>query len=83
MWIYISDTLDVFWSISNFLVFLTLTFILAVEHNVGVPTMMGTRRGVAFPGGDGCILSPRDAAGLGVKMVEYVLGGSPTGNKRK
>ncbi|XP_026726399.1 maternal protein pumilio isoform X3 [Trichoplusia ni] len=50
----------------------------AVEHNVGVP-MMGTRRGVAFPGGDaGSILSPRDTAGLGVKMVEYVLGGSPT-----
>ncbi|CAK1548652.1 unnamed protein product [Leptosia nina] len=49
-----------------------------VEHNVGVP-MMGTRRGVAFPGGDaGNILSPRDTAGLGVKMVEYVLGGSPT-----
>ncbi|XP_049887920.1 maternal protein pumilio [Pectinophora gossypiella] len=50
----------------------------AMEHNVGVP-MMGTRRGVAFPGGDaGSILSPRDTAGLGVKMVEYVLGGSPT-----
>ncbi|RVE42827.1 hypothetical protein evm_012539 [Chilo suppressalis] len=50
----------------------------AVEHNVGVP-MMSTRRGVAFPGGDaGSILSPRDTAGLGVKMVEYVLGGSPT-----
>ncbi|XP_022118026.2 maternal protein pumilio isoform X2 [Pieris rapae] len=49
-----------------------------VEHNVGVP-MMGTRRGVAFPGGDASsILSPRDTAGLGVKMVEYVLGGSPT-----
>ncbi|XP_037964246.2 maternal protein pumilio isoform X3 [Plutella xylostella] len=48
----------------------------AVEHNVA---MMGTRRGVAFPGGDaGSILSPRDTAGLGVKMVEYVLGGSPT-----
>lgn len=43
--------------------------------------MMSTRRGVAFPGGDaGSILSPRDTAGLGVKMVEYVLGGSPTGN---
>lgn len=42
--------------------------------------MMSTRRGVAFPGGDaGSILSPRDTAGLGVKMVEYVLGGSPTG----
>ncbi|XP_028164494.1 maternal protein pumilio-like isoform X3 [Ostrinia furnacalis] len=50
-----------------------------VEHNVGVP-MMSTRRGVtAFQGGDaGSILSPRDTAGLGVKMVEYVLGGSPT-----
>ncbi|CAH0600268.1 unnamed protein product [Chrysodeixis includens] len=54
----------------------------AVEHNVGVP-MMGTRRGVAFPGGDaGSILSPRDTAGLGVKMVEYVLGGSPTVSSR-
>lgn len=53
--------------------------VLLVEHNVGVP-MMSTRRGVAFPGGDaGSILSPRDTAGLGVKMVEYVLGGSPTG----
>lgn len=42
--------------------------------------MMSTRRGVAFPGGDaGSILSPRDTGGLGVKMVEYVLGGSPTG----
>lgn len=51
-----------------------------MEHNVGVP-MMGTRRGVAFPGGDASsILSPRDTAGLGVKMVEYVLRGSPTGN---
>ncbi|XP_072935654.1 maternal protein pumilio isoform X3 [Epargyreus clarus] len=51
----------------------------AVEHNVGVP-MMSTRRGVAFPGGDaGSILSPRDTAGLGVKMVEYVLGGVATG----
>ncbi|KAI5642337.1 maternal protein pumilio isoform X4 [Phthorimaea operculella] len=50
----------------------------AVEHNVGV-AMMGGRRGVAFPGGDASsILSPRDTAGLGVKMVEYVLGGSPT-----
>lgn len=57
----------------------TIGIIVAVEHNVGVP-MMGTRRGVAFPGGDaGNILSPRDTAGLGVKMVEYVLGGSPTG----
>ncbi|KAJ0181368.1 hypothetical protein K1T71_003453 [Dendrolimus kikuchii] len=54
-----------------------------VEHNVGVP-MMSTRRGVAFPGGDASsILSPRDTAGLGVKMVEYVLGGSPTGGGEK
>lgn len=40
---------------------------------------MGRRGG--FPGGDnGSILSPRgsDNGGLGVKMVEYVLGGSPT-----
>lgn len=44
--------------------------------------MMSTRRGVAFPGGDaGSILSPRDTGGLGVKMVEYVLGGSPTGKE--
>lgn len=45
---------------------------------------MGARRG-AFPTADaGSILSPRDATGgLGVKMVEYVLGGSPTGNEGK
>lgn len=57
-----------------------MVFFIAMEHNVGVP-MMSTRRGVtAFQGGDaGSILSPRDTAGLGVKMVEYVLGGSPTG----
>lgn len=56
-----------------------VVFVVAVEHSMGVP-MMGTRRGVAFPGGDASsILSPRDSAGLGVKMVEYVLGGSPTG----
>lgn len=49
-----------------------------VEHAL---PMMSARRGVAFPGGDAAsILSPRDTAGLGVKMVEYVLGGSPTGN---
>ncbi|KAL1513303.1 hypothetical protein ABEB36_002725 [Hypothenemus hampei] len=47
---------------------------------------MGGRRGV-FPGagGDpGGILSPRGSdgpGGLGVKMVEYVLGTSPTGDK--
>lgn len=40
---------------------------------------MGRRGG--FAGGDtGSILSPRgsDTGGLGVKMVEYVLGSSPT-----
>uniref|UniRef100_A0AAR5Q323 PUM-HD domain-containing protein n=1 Tax=Dendroctonus ponderosae TaxID=77166 RepID=A0AAR5Q323_DENPD len=50
------------------------------------PLAMGGRRGV-FPGagGDpGGILSPRGSdgpGGLGVKMVEYVLGTSPTGDK--
>lgn len=48
-----------------------------VEHSG--PLAMSARRSAAFPGGDaGSILSPRDTAGLGVKMVEYVLGGSPT-----
>lgn len=49
------------------------------EHAVSAPLAMG-RRG-PFAGGDtGSILSPRgsDTGGLGVKMVEYVLGSSPT-----
>ncbi|XP_066143874.1 pumilio homolog 2-like isoform X2 [Euwallacea fornicatus] len=56
------------------------------DHAVTTPLAMGGRRGV-FPGagGDpGGILSPRGSdgpGGLGVKMVEYVLGTSPTGDK--
>lgn len=55
------------------------------EHAVSAPLAMGGRRG-GFPGagGDpGGILSPRSdgPGGLGVKMVEYVLGTSPTGDK--
>ncbi|KAL3281571.1 hypothetical protein HHI36_004779 [Cryptolaemus montrouzieri] len=50
-----------------------------IEHPVSA-SLMGRRGG--FPGGDtGSILSPRgsdNGAGLGVKMVEYVLGTSPT-----
>ncbi|XP_050308569.1 pumilio homolog 2-like isoform X3 [Anthonomus grandis grandis] len=46
---------------------------------------MGARRGFPGAGGDpGGILSPRGSdgpGGLGVKMVEYVLGTSPTGDK--
>lgn len=55
----------------------------SVDHPVSQPIPMGGRRG--FPGADAAnILSPRDASGgLGVKMVEYVLGGSPTGNKHE
>ncbi|XP_063902751.1 maternal protein pumilio-like isoform X3 [Zophobas morio] len=51
----------------------------APEHAVSASLAMGRRGG--FVGGDtGSILSPRgsDNGGLGVKMVEYVLGGSPT-----
>lgn len=46
---------------------------------MSTPLAMGRR--VGFAGGDsGSILSPRgsDSGGLGVKMVEYVLGTSPT-----
>ena len=54
----------------------------ASEHAVSQPIMMGNRRSGSFPGsGDGpSMLSPRstDTGGLGVKMVEYVLGTSPT-----
>lgn len=41
---------------------------------------MVTRRSGSFPGSEGNILSPRssETSGLGVKMVEYVLGTSPT-----
>ncbi|KAK9869452.1 hypothetical protein WA026_003206 [Henosepilachna vigintioctopunctata] len=55
------------------------TWAAPVEHPVSA-SLMGRRGG--FPGGDtGSILSPRgsdNGAGLGVKMVEYVLGTSPT-----
>ncbi|XP_030751566.1 pumilio homolog 2-like isoform X3 [Sitophilus oryzae] len=55
------------------------------DHAVTAPLAMGRRGG--FPGGagdPGGILSPRGSdgpGGLGVKMVEYVLGTSPTGDK--
>ena len=42
---------------------------------------MGPRRSGSFPGSEaGNVLSPRssETGGLGVKMVEYVLGSSPT-----
>ncbi|XP_060516618.1 pumilio homolog 2-like isoform X2 [Cylas formicarius] len=53
------------------------------EHAVSAPLAMGRRGGgFAGAGGDtGGILSPRGSdgpGGLGVKMVEYVLGSSPT-----
>lgn len=45
--------------------------------------LMVTRRSGSFPASEsaGSILSPRssETSGLGVKMVEYVLGTSPTG----
>lgn len=52
------------------------------EHGVSQPLMV-TRRSGSFPAGEtaGSILSPRSSetgGGLGVKMVEYVLGTSPT-----
>lgn len=63
------------------------------EHAVSAPLAMGRRPGGAFATGGatvtaagdtgGGILSPRgsDNGGLGVKMVEYVLGTSPTGKE--
>ncbi|XP_049822940.1 pumilio homolog 2-like isoform X2 [Aethina tumida] len=52
----------------------------APEHPVSAPLAMSRSRG-GFAGDTGNILSPRgsDNGGLGVKMVEYVLGTSPTG----
>lgn len=50
------------------------------EHVVSQPIMMQRRSG-SYPGGDiNSVLSPRssETGGLGVKMVEYVLGTSPT-----
>ncbi|XP_073983780.1 pumilio isoform X6 [Rhodnius prolixus] len=50
------------------------------DHAVSQPITMVTRRSGSFPGSEGNILSPRssETSGLGVKMVEYVLGTSPT-----
>ncbi|CAH1403297.1 unnamed protein product [Nezara viridula] len=50
-------------------------------HAVSQPITMVARRSGSFPGSEaGNILSPRssETGGLGVKMVEYVLGTSPT-----
>lgn len=52
------------------------------EHAVSQPIMVQRRSG-SYPGGSGdvsSVLSPRssETSGLGVKMVEYVLGSSPT-----
>lgn len=51
------------------------------EHAVSQPIAMVPRRSGSFPGSEATnILSPRssETGGLGVKMVEYVLGSSPT-----
>ncbi|XP_054153429.1 pumilio homolog 2-like isoform X2 [Oppia nitens] len=51
------------------------------DHAVSQPIMVNSRRSGSYPGSDGTsMLSPRsnDTGGLGVKMVEYVLGSSPT-----
>lgn len=54
-------------------------FIVA-DYAVSQPISMSSRRAGSFPGSDAAsILSPRsETGGLGVKMVEYVLGSSPT-----
>ena len=56
---------------------------LSADHSVSQPiTMVPPRRSGSFPGSEASnILSPRssETGGLGVKMVEYVLGSSPTG----
>ncbi|XP_065350272.1 pumilio homolog 2 isoform X3 [Cloeon dipterum] len=51
-----------------------------LNHAVSQPISMAPRRAGSFPGPDpSSILSPRsETGGLGVKMVEYVLGSSPT-----
>ncbi|GAB6023918.1 hypothetical protein CHUAL_008651 [Chamberlinius hualienensis] len=49
------------------------------EHAVSQPIMVQRRSG-SYPGGDmAAVLSPRssEAGGLGMKMVEYLLSGSP------
>lgn len=54
------------------------------EHAVSQPIMVQQRRSGSYPGsgdqGGASMLSPRssETSGLGVKMVEYVLGSSPT-----
>ena len=53
------------------------------DHAVSQPISMGhgPRRSGSFPGSEVAnVLSPRssETGGLGVKMVEYVLGTSPT-----
>ncbi|KAJ9594281.1 hypothetical protein L9F63_014286, partial [Diploptera punctata] len=50
-------------------------------HSVSQAINMAPRRSGSFPGEAANILSPRssETGGLGVKMVEYVLGSSPTG----
>ncbi|CAG2119318.1 unnamed protein product, partial [Medioppia subpectinata] len=53
----------------------------ASDHAVSQPIMVNSRRSGSYPGSDQpLMLSPRstDTGGLGVKMVEYVLGSSPT-----
>jgi hypothetical protein len=63
-------------------VLFTVRFIFT-DHSVSQPiTMVPPRRSGSFPGSEASnILSPRssETGGLGVKMVEYVLGSSPTG----
>ncbi|CAB0010084.1 unnamed protein product [Nesidiocoris tenuis] len=58
----------------------TVGSIYSRDHAVSQPITMGPRRSGSFPGGEANnILSPRsETSGLGVKMVEYVLGTSPT-----
>ncbi|KAL7294613.1 hypothetical protein TKK_0011919 [Trichogramma kaykai] len=59
------------------------------DHAVSQPISMGSSRRVGVGSGYhqtsevGAVLSPRssEASGLGVKMVEYVLGSSPTNSK--
>lgn len=69
----------IFYANNNFISF--LFFSGRSEHGVSQPLMV-TRRSGSFPAAEtvGSILSPRssETGGLGVKMVEYVLGTSPT-----
>jgi hypothetical protein len=58
-------------------------FVALTDHAVSQPISMGhgPRRSGSFPGSEVAnVLSPRssETGGLGVKMVEYVLGTSPT-----